>query len=291
MLKTCDFMELPELECSALSLVGPVREDNQDAFFLPQPQMAQEKGYLFALADGMGGYANGALASKLAIETLSDEFYSRNGTPGQISLRKGVENANLKIYKASQQSDMGRMGTTLTAAFICGANLFLAHVGDSRAYLVRGQEGSVLTNDHSQVGDLVRMRVISPDKVRSHPHRSILTRSVGLAMFVQPEFSRFSLREGDRLVLCSDGLWSVIEDHELTDLSAAAPTAVSLCQSLIDLALERETDDNISVVAIIARRLLPQKAVPDAGPVRRWMAPFRKLIPAFAKKKGAEKAC
>jgi protein phosphatase len=284
-------MELPELECSALSHVGPVREDNQDAFFLPEPQMAHEKGYLFALADGMGGYANGALASKLALETLSDEFYGRNGTPGQVSLRKGVENANLKIFKASQQADMGRMGTTLTAAFICGSSLFLAHVGDSRAYLVRGRDGAVLTNDHTTVGDLVRMRVISPDKVRSHPHRSILTRSVGLAMFVQPEFSRFALREGDRLVLCSDGLWSVIEDYELAGLSAAAPTAETLCKSLIDLALERETDDNISVVAIIARRLMPQKAAVDGGPVRRWMAPFHKLIPAFAKKKGAEKAC
>ena len=284
-------MELPELECSALSHVGPVREDNQDAFFLPQPQMAQEKGYLFALADGMGGDANGALASKLALEALTDEFYGRNGTPGQVSLRKGVENANLKIFKVAQQLGSGHMGTTLTAAFICGSNLFLAHVGDSRAYLVRGLKGSVLTNDHTTVGDLVRMRVISPEKVRDHPNRSILTRTVGMTLFVNPEFSRFSLREGDRLVLCSDGLWSVIEDSEMADLSAAAPTADALCHSLIELALERETDDNVSVVAIFARRLLQPGAAVVEGLARRWTAPFRKLIPAFVHKNGTEKAC
>jgi serine/threonine protein phosphatase PrpC len=284
-------MEPPELECSALSHIGPVREDNQDAVFLPEVALAQEKGYLFALADGMGGYANGALASKLALETLSNDFYNRNGTPGQVSLRKGVENANLQIFKAAQQLGSGRMGTTLTAAFICGSSLFLAHVGDSRAYLVRGQKAAVLTNDHTTVGDLVRMRVISPEKVRDHPNRSILTRSVGLTMFINPELSRFSLREGDRLLLCSDGMWSVIEDREFADLSVAAPTAQALCQSLIDLALERETDDNISVVAVFARRLQSKGAPAGGEEARRWTAPFRKLFPAFAHKNGSEKAC
>ena len=108
-------------------------------------------------------------------------FTKAGAAPGQDSLRQGVENANFEVFKTSQQLDAGRMGTTLTAGFIDGSTLFLAHVGDSRAYLVRGRQAACLTNDHTTVGDLVRARVIGPDKVRTHPHRSVLTRSVGLS--------------------------------------------------------------------------------------------------------------
>ena len=274
-------MDLPELDCSALSHTGPVREDNQDAVLLPDPHLAPDKGYLFALADGIGGYANGAMASRMALDSLAQSFYNRIGDSGQTSLRRGVENANLELFKTADVLACGRMGTTLTAAFVCGRSLFLAHVGDSRAYLLRDGKASNLTNDHTTVGDLVRMRVIGPEKVRAHPSRSILTRAVGLKLFVSPDFSRHDLKEGDCLLLCSDGVWSVVEDGEFAWLAGEAQSAAGLCHRLIELALARETDDNISVVAVYARRLAPRPLEAAAHSVSGWAGPIRRLIPAL----------
>jgi serine/threonine protein phosphatase PrpC len=272
-------MDLPVLDSSALSEVGPVREDNQDSVRLPDDALSAQKGFLYALADGMGGYAHGALASRLALETLYRVFYEHGAAPGQNSLRQGVENANFEVFKTAQQLEAGRMGTTLTAGFIDGSTLFLAHVGDSRAYLVRGTKGVCLTNDHTTVGDLVRARVIGPDKVRSHPHRSVLTRSVGLSMFVKPDLGQVRLQEDDRLVLCSDGVWSAIEDEDVARLAVRAADAQKLSRALIDLALENESDDNVSVVSIFVHRLphRPLNSNPLLG--ESWLAALRRLFP------------
>lgn len=252
-------MLLPELESSAASHIGPVRDENQDAVRLPDSVLPSEKGVLFAIADGMGGYANGGLASQLALEALYEAFYQNHAASTQQALHRGIDLANLRVYKASQQLQAGRMGTTLTAAHIHGGTLQVAHVGDSRLYLVRNNTTSCLTKDHTMVGDLVRMRVIPPDKVRSHAQRSILTRGVGLTLFTKPDFSRHRLEENDCLILCSDGLWSVIEDDEFAGLVSAALSAGQLGKRLIDLALERNSDDNISIVVIYVRRLVESR--------------------------------
>ncbi len=272
-------MDVPELHSSALSHIGPVREENQDAVRLPDPNLAAERGYLYALADGMGGYTNGGLASNLALETLYAAFYQRGGGSGQAALRQGVEKANFEVFKKAQQLGGGRMGTTLTAGFVDGSSLFLAHVGDSRLYLVRGGQALCLTSDHTQVGELVRARVISPERVREHPNRSILTRSVGLAMFVRPDLGQVRLEENDRLVLCSDGLWAVVEDSEFAHLAGQADDPHNLSQQLIDLALERETDDNLSVVAVFVRHLphRPLNSNPLLG--QSWIETLRKWFP------------
>ena len=228
-------MASPELDSSAISHIGPVREENQDAIRLPDTRLPPETGQLYAVADGMGGYANAASI--------------------QAALRHGVERANLQVYKAAQNLESGRMGTTLTAGCITGNTLHIAHVGDSRLYLVRNAASTVLTNDHTTVGDLVRMKVLTPEKIRKHAQRSILTKGVGLTMIVKPDITQVNLQENDCLILCSDGLWSVIEDVEFAQLAGANHSAEHLGQSLIDLALERETDDNISVIAIYVRQL------------------------------------
>jgi protein phosphatase len=147
------------------------------------------------------------------------------------------------------------MGTTLTAARILGRRLHLGHVGDSRAYLVRDGRATCLTNDHTMVGDLVRMHVISPDKVRAHAQRSILTKAVGLTLFLQADIDEIDLTQGDRLVLCSDGVWSMVQDEEFAAFARAAGSAAELSQSLVDLALERGTDDNVSVVSMLVHSL------------------------------------
>ncbi len=265
----------PEIESSSVSHVGPVRDDNQDAVRLPDGRAPVERGWLYALADGMGGYAHGGLASALALEKLYATFYGQDGRPTLKDLRRSVEAANLGVYQTAQRLNAGRMGTTLTAAHVIGDKLHLAHVGDSRAYLIRAGQATCLTDDHTMVGDLVRMRVLPPDKVRTHAQRSILTRGLGLKLFVQPDLTQIKLKDDDRLILCSDGVWSVVEDDEFAQLAAQAEGMEALSHALIDLALERQTDDNVSAIAIHIQCLAPYPA--GSGRRRRWPYILRKL--------------
>ena len=197
----------------------------------------------------MGGYSFGKIASTIALDAFYDTIHGLPKTPGLKDLRRGIEAANQGVLRASQSLQAGRMGTTLTAAHVIGNRLHLAHVGDCRAYLIREQRAICLTQDHTTVGDLVRMKVISPDRVRTHARRSVLTRSIGLGMFVQPDLSETSLQAGDRLILCCDGVWSVIQDDEFAQVSKQSSSVQALSEDLINLALDRQTDDNVTVVA------------------------------------------
>ncbi len=241
---------LPEIESSGLSIVGPVREDNQDSILLPDESLPEIPGSLFAVADGMGGYAHGGMASHLAVETLFSALHENPTDKPEKALRRGVEAANIGIYKVAQHIGAGRMGTTLTAAYIVGNLLHLAHVGDSRAYLARQGKVTCLTADHTVVGDMVRARLITPEKVRTHSQRSILTRALGMTLFVQPDVEQIRLQNDDRLILCSDGVWSALQEEEIAALTNETHAISVLGQKLIDLALAHETDDNCSVVTL-----------------------------------------
>jgi len=248
---------VPEIESGGLSVIGPVREDNQDTIHFPNGDRPVGRGLLFAIADGMGGYAHGGMASTLALESLTGALTSQNGNSITRTLQRGVEAANIKIYQKARQLDVGRMGTTLTAAYVIGDMLYLVHVGDSRAYLVRDGRAICLTEDHTTVGDMVRSKLISRDKIRTHAQRSVLTKSVGLDLFVQPDITQQKLREGDRLILCSDGVWSVIEDEEFAQVASKTSSVNEISQNLVNLALHHHTDDNASVVVFHLRKLVP----------------------------------
>ena len=269
-------MTATALTAHSLSQVGPVREENQDTLRvdLPDGPARAEHGSLLAIADGMGGYAHGALASATAIATFFETFYAESAAARLPSLRRAVEQANLAVHQAAFRLNAGQMGTTLTVANIAGDQLYLAHVGDTRAYLVRDGRARCLTNDHSVVGELVRMRVLSPDKVRTHAQRSVLNRSLGLNLFVQPDLTRMAVRAGDVVILCSDGLWAYVEDDEFADLATRAPDAGSLSQQLIDLALARQTDDNISVIVGRVERVGSPSPQPALSRWRRVAAVF-----------------
>ena len=271
---------VPEIESGSLSVVGPVREDNQDSIRIDHDEHSAGSGTLFAVADGMGGYAHGGVASLLALESFFNTLFTRNGTQIQRALQRGVETANLAVYQKAQQLDAGRMGTTLTAAYLFGNMLYLAHVGDSRAYLIRDGRSTCLTSDHTTVGDMVRSKLISSDKIRSHAQRSVLTKSIGTSLFVQPDIIQHKLREGDRLVLCSDGVWSVIEDEEFARVANEAPSADEVSRNLIDLALDHQTDDNASVVVFHIRRLTPvsSEQPSDNGEALGWFQKLRKMV-------------
>ena len=270
---------VPEIESSGLSVVGPVREDNQDAIHLPTDRQPDASGSLFAVADGMGGYAHGGVASLLALESFSGALASQNGAPISRALQRSVETANLKVYQKAHQLSAGRMGTTLTAAYVLGEMLHLAHVGDSRAYLIRDRRATCLTTDHTAVGDMVRAKILSPDKIRTHAQRSVLNKAIGIGLFVQPDITQYKLREDDRLVLCSDGVWSVIEDDEFVRVAAEKAPVDLISQNLIDLALQHETDDNASVVVFHLKKLVAATTEHESQQKNGWFQKLRKLVP------------
>jgi protein phosphatase len=176
--------------------------------------------------------------------------------PNPGAIKTGIDTANLLVYNTAMKTGVGRMGTTITATFVLGNVLHLGHVGDSRAYLVRDGRATCLTVDHTQVGEMVRAKLLSPDKIRTHANRSILTRAVGIGLFVKPDITRHNLQEGDRIILCSDGVWSVIDDSEFGSETRNLPVE-KISEYLIDLAMQRESDDNASVVAFQINRFHP----------------------------------
>jgi protein phosphatase len=248
---------LPDIEAHGLSDTGQVREDNQDALRLcrPDDESTARHGHLYGIADGMGGFAHGGIASTLALETLFDTFYGSPEASPLQRLKRGVQEANLGIYQTAGRMGVGRMGTTLTAVHLDGHTLNLVHVGDSRAYLVREGQASVLTADHTRVGEMVRMRLLAPDKVRNHAQRSVLNRCLGLEMFVQPDLQEVAVLPGDLVVLCTDGVWGVIEDHEFAEAAALHPDLAAYNRHLVQEALRRGSDDNLSLLSLRLRAL------------------------------------
>jgi protein phosphatase len=154
------------------------------------------------------------------------------------------------------------MGTTITVVNVYGKNLYIGHVGDTRAYLIRNNKATCLTNDHSRVGELVRMKLLSPDKVRTHNQRSVLERCLGFNLFVQPDIFKVPAQNNDVIILCSDGVWSVIEDDEFENMVAANTNPENLSREIVELALKRDHDDNLTAVAIYLNRL-SNKELPD----------------------------
>jgi serine/threonine protein phosphatase PrpC len=269
---------IPEIESGGLSVVGPVREDNQDSIHLPNGEQASVPGLLFAVADGMGGYAHGGVASLLALKSFSGTLATENGIPIPKALQRGVETANLQVYQKAQQLSAGRMGTTLTAAYVFGDILYLAHVGDSRAYLIRNGRATCLTTDHTTVGDMVRAKILSPDKIRTHAQRSVLTRAIGIGLFIQPDIIQHRLHEDDRLVLCSDGVWSVIEDDDFARVAGEQASVDLISRNLINLAMQHNTDDNASVVVFHLRKLVAASEEHISHEPNSWLKKLRKLV-------------
>ncbi|MDR3672090.1 MAG: protein phosphatase 2C domain-containing protein [Holophaga sp.] len=265
--------EAPDIESHGLSDTGQVRQDNQDAirFCRPDDELTVQHGHLYGIADGMGGYAHGGIASALALEVLFKTFYASQG-PAPQRLRQGVQDANLGIYQMAHRMGAGRMGTTLTAVHLSGHTLHVAHVGDSRAYLVRDREATCLTQDHTRVGELVRLHLLSRDKVRGHQQRSVLDKCLGLELFVQPDIFSVAVLPGDRIVLCTDGVWGFVEDQELAEHAAAQPSLEAFNRAVLAAALRGGSDDNLSLLTLRLRALAGE---PEETPRRAW---FRRVF-------------
>lgn len=208
------------LTLGSLTQVGMTRSSNQDAYcaILP-PNLSDGVDALLAVADGMGGHQAGETASTMAIHELVSHLSPQgaNGaipTRGADALSELIQQINWKIHQASGRPETQGMGTTLTVALLAGSTLTIGHVGDSRVYLLRQGQLSQLSRDHSWVAEQVARGILAPDAAHTHPRRNILTRAVGIAPEVEVDEARTRLQEGDTLLLCSDGLHSLVADEE-----------------------------------------------------------------------------
>ncbi|HTE87292.1 MAG TPA: PAS domain-containing protein [Dehalococcoidia bacterium] len=238
------------LDYGVISERGQRRETNEDAVYCEPAgsQRVQDDGWLCAVADGMGGAAVGEVASKLAVETLVSSYYASLGGSGDLAAAMG--RANGVIYETAQQNPRyGGMGTTLTAALIRDGRLTVAHVGDTRTYLVRDWGIRQLTSDHTWVAELVRAGALDPNHRKSLPISSVLTRTLGRDASTEVDLVEVELMPGDRVVLCSDGLSNTVDDWEIARTAAAeAPQAAA--RSLVGLARERGGGDDTTVVIV-----------------------------------------
>jgi serine/threonine protein phosphatase PrpC len=241
-----------QFEAGAASDVGRRRSGNEDCY-VTSPGIG-----FYIVADGMGGHRAGQVASELAVEAARKAIEALADASASLveKCRYAVSSANKAIYGAALDNpELAGMGTTLVSVLVEDERAALAHVGDSRAYLVRGLKIRQLTDDHSIVGDLLRRHEISEDDAREHPHRHVLTRALGVRKVVEPDLAELTLLPGDVFVLCSDGLTNHIEDHEIGKLVAEAcqaerPDLQAICEGLVELANDRGGEDNITVVLV-----------------------------------------
>ena len=224
---------------------GRVRDHNEDHVSVTPHIMS--KGALLIIADGMGGHLAGEVASQLAAQTVRREYYTGGLLDPSAQLLAAVQAANRAVYELAR-ADPARtgMGTTLVAAVVLGEQAYLAHVGDSRAYLLNSTIRQ-LTTDHSFVGGQVRAGILTPEQARRHPQRNVLTRALGAKPNVAVDVCQVTLQAGDTLLLCSDGLTEHVADGILWDVAAHSEPGQAAAR-LVELANEAGGADNISVI-------------------------------------------
>ena len=260
---------LAKLTWALRSEPGEVRPHNEDytgAFAPTTPDDSWDRGPLVVVADGLGGHAAGEVASRVAVESALADWMKGSPQAPRQGLRSAVRMANVAVYDAALESGHHGMGTTMTALTLADRSALIANVGDSRAYLVRGDECTQLTADHSKVAEMLRMRLITPEQAANHPARSMLTRSLGADAAVQVDIVEHDLVRDDVFVLCSDGLWDAVSRPELGTIVASVVRdrglAVDAAAALVDLALKRDAPDNVTaaVVHVTSDRPIPAAA-------------------------------
>lgn len=249
-----------ELEFAALSDVGKVREHNEDflGHAAPALEHARDRGWLFAIADGVGGQDRGEVASRLAIETLQSGFqdFRSNESPAAC-LQRLVQAANLKIYETAASARPGgsNMCTTIVAGLFRYDRVVVAHVGDSRCYLIRRGQAEQLTGDHSLVAEQVRMGLLTAEEAAASERRHLLSRSLGANIFVNVELNDHQVLPGDILLLSSDGFHGALSRHEIAVAVSRFPDLHEGARHLISLAREKDGGDNISVQLIRVKQV------------------------------------
>jgi len=242
--------------------IGRVRRKNEDAFVIadlmhslpihvmPKPiELAVDsRGVLLAVSDGMGGAQAGDIASALTLHSLRMEMPGGEGGSAEAALTASVEKANQKVWDTATTTGREGMGATLTAILIHGRRAYVAEVGDSRAYVLRGSRFVQLTRDQSYVQSLVDAGTLTREQSETFQYRNIVLQAIGTDPSVIVALNRFTLRRADRLLLCSDGLSGKVKDEEMRSILMATASLDTACLQLIELANCRGGEDNITVV-------------------------------------------
>jgi protein phosphatase len=247
-----------EVKAVGLTDVGRQRQHNEDSFLVDQGAN------LFLVADGMGGHAAGEIASRIAVESVS-EFISRSGEEegtwphpydGKLSrttnrLVAALQIANKRVLEAMRQDQKLRgMGTTIVASLLDGGIASFAHVGDSRAYLIREGQISRITNDHSWVFEQVQAGMLSEAEAERHPLRNVITRALGGSFNIAPDASEIESQPGDIYLLCSDGLTGMISEEEILQIVTDEADLEKACSNLIAAANDRGGIDNVTAILV-----------------------------------------
>ena len=243
---------------AGLTDVGRKRNHNEDSF------LVDDELQLYVVADGMGGHAGGGTASRIAVETIDRELRKvreasdnpfnvtseLQDSPLPEAIRGAVERACLNIFNAAQEDPrLAGMGTTVICLLVKDEQAFFAHVGDSRAYLVRGDFIQQISEDHSLVNEQIKAGMITPEEAKHSRYKNIITRSVGFEEEVQVDVMGLACEAGDTFILCSDGLANMLEDREMLEVVRQNPLA-EIPKKLIDMANDRGGDDNITVIVV-----------------------------------------
>jgi serine/threonine protein phosphatase PrpC len=250
-----------ELDFAQLSDVGRTRESNEDCLGYVQPTspaQAQSHGWMFVVADGVGGQQLGELASHTAVESLLGNFRKSAGGESHASLlRRLVQAANHEVYEQGRSASPGgvAIATTIVACALRYDQAVVAHVGDSRCYLIRHGQATVLTRDHTVVGEQVRLGVLSEREAAVSTNRHLLSRSLGNDLFVNVEISNHLVVPGDVLLLCSDGLYRSVSEDDMVHVLRKDRALETAVHELVELANRRDGGDNISVQLVRVRNV------------------------------------
>lgn len=233
------------MKAVGISDIGLQRTRNEDAYLIDLNRK------LFVVCDGMGGHRAGDVASRMAVDTLDQQFSYNNWTEVPDALHAAIKIANQNIWKAGQQDEEVReMGTTITAAVIDQGQIVVAHVGDSSLYIIRDQEIKKLTSDHTLAEKMLADGLLKKEEMRSNAFNHILTRALGTEYQVHIDIIRESVQGGDWILLCTDGLSNLVEPRDILALLENQHEPQEAAPDFVDMALSRGGHDNITIVLI-----------------------------------------
>jgi len=244
-----------DVEFTQLSDPGRIREHNEDflGHVLPHtPEQLRSHGCLFVLADGVGGQQRGEVASQLTVETVLAGFSSaKSGDSHKAVLSRLIQAANIKVYEqGSASASQAGMASTIVACALRADRAVVAHVGDSRCYLLREGRARLITRDHTMVAEQVRLGILSVSEAAQSPNRHLLNRSVGNDLVVNVEIDEVQVQKGDLLLQCSDGLHGSLPADDIASVVTRSDSLHAAVENLISLANQRDGSDNISVQLI-----------------------------------------
>ncbi len=250
----------PFITVAAKTDLGRVRENNEDKFeYYLSEDVARiaSRGHLFVVCDGMGGHAAGQIASELAAKTFIDVYLNHPATEVQVALRSAVTAANRYVYDISQAVPSRKgMGTTLSSVALVQDRAFVTQVGDSRVYRWRAGDFQCLTTDHTFKIEMVAKGVLSREEAETHPRRNMLMRGIGVESVTEPDILEFDLAEGDRFLICSDGLLNHVPDSEIGRVLGEMSPSDAVWR-LVNQALVEGGSDNCTVMVVRIDRLEP----------------------------------